>query len=439
MSRLFLLILTMVIPSMVSQAQKASLNMAKKHVAQFFTVQKSQKGECLQDLETRIVLAAKTNTCYVFNVDDGDGWAVTTANGSDARVLAFSSDGHLDADRLPGQLKALLAIYDGITGREGVEPTPTNSTRQEAIAPMLTSKWGEHAPYNSLCPLVVAEDGENMVHAVAGSAAVAVAQLMRYYKWPTVLKDIEHTSWHLADSPFPDYGKLPDFTPDWDVMADMYDSDDEDKSVEVARLMQYIGYGLRSYYKWQSTSVIWTDICNFLGKAGYDTRIEGINPFIDIDRPVSDDAIYEEVSAGRPVIILMHLIDEVQNHVAVVDGYTCIPEIGCGYYHVNGYTPSDNTYHVNWGWNGEGNGYYYLPTDITSNEEMSSYFYTMQMIAVDKPKDDRAKDANPTNIDDAQSISSTSASDWYDLQGRRLTAQPRRGLYIRDGRKYVAR
>lgn len=417
----------MVIPSMVSQAQKASLNMAKKHVAQFFTVQKSQKGECLPDMEKRISLAAKTNTCYVFNVGDNDGWAVTTANGGDSRVLAFSCEGRLNPDKQPDQLKALLTIYDGIAGRCNAGRPSTSSAQQKAIAPMLTTKWSEQAPYNSLCPLVAGEDGQTKVHAAAGSAAVAVAQLMRYYKWPAALNGIEHTSWHLADYSFPDYGKLPDIMPDWDVMADQYDSDEEELSGEVARLMQYVGYGLRSYYRWQSTSVIWTDICNFLDKYGYDTQTEGINPFLDIDRPVSDDAIYEEVSAGRPVIILMHLIDEVQNHVAVVDGYSYMPESSCGYYHVN------------WGWGGEGNGYYYLPTDITSNEEMSSYFYTMQMIAVHKVNNDKLKDTNPTNIDGAQSISSTNASDWYDLQGRRLNGQPRHGLYIRDGRKYVAR
>ena len=45
---------------------------------------------------------------------------------------------------------------------------------------------------------------------------------------------------------------------------------------------------------------------------------------------------------------------------------------------------------------------------------------------------------DPTAINEI--VSSTSSnSEWFDLQGRRLSGQPQRGLYIQNGRKHVVR
>ena len=44
------------------------------------------------------------------------------------------------------------------------------------------------------------------------------------------------------------------------------------------------------------------------------------------------------------------------------------------------------------------------------------------------------------NVADTEVITkNATVSSFFDLQGRRLTGQPRHGLYIREGRKYVAR
>jgi hypothetical protein len=47
------------------------------------------------------------------------------------------------------------------------------------------------------------------------------------------------------------------------------------------------------------------------------------------------------------------------------------------------------------------------------------------------------KDLNA--ISAIESVPQTSGGTLFDLQGRRLTAEPQRGLYIRDGRKYVVK
>ena len=49
----------------------------------------------------------------------------------------------------------------------------------QAVAPLITSRWRQTAPYNGLCPLVA---GSNL--SFTGCVATAMAQIMNYYKYP---------------------------------------------------------------------------------------------------------------------------------------------------------------------------------------------------------------------------------------------------------------
>ena len=49
-----------------------------------------------------------------------------------------------------------------------------NAVAQESIEPMVTASWKQSAPFNNQCP-----DGS-----AAGCGAIAVAQILNYYKMP---------------------------------------------------------------------------------------------------------------------------------------------------------------------------------------------------------------------------------------------------------------
>ena len=60
-------------------------------------------------------------------------------------------------------------------------PIPLKSGQD--ISPLITTRWDQGCFYNAFCPSDVTASG-TCLHALAGSGAVAMAQIMKYYKYP---------------------------------------------------------------------------------------------------------------------------------------------------------------------------------------------------------------------------------------------------------------
>jgi hypothetical protein len=70
---------------------------------------------------------------------------------------------------------------------KSVSKTSASSLPLEVITPLLKTKWGYGKPYNQSCPADSRSVSERLNgHCPAGCAAVAMAQLMKYWKWPLV-------------------------------------------------------------------------------------------------------------------------------------------------------------------------------------------------------------------------------------------------------------
>ena len=103
-------------------------------------------------------------------------------------------------------------------------------------------------------------------------------------------------------------------------------------------------------------------------------------------------------------------------HVFVVDGY------------------KDGYFHINWGWDGNNNGYYKLtlanPDDPDSAYLWEGYRYLQRAVIGLQP------DPAATRVTTVRRDSLTTDS-YYNLQGQRIANPTRPGLYIHHGRKVV--
>lgn len=108
-------------------------------------------------------------------------------------IVGYSDKGTLNPDNLPVNLKSFLAAYKATV--ESVEKGDTSAVKnvkaamkREAgsytpIAPLLGGiEWSQNAPFNNLCPKY---DGKH--NAITGCVATAMAQIMRYWKYPSSL------------------------------------------------------------------------------------------------------------------------------------------------------------------------------------------------------------------------------------------------------------
>ena len=223
------------------------------------------------------------------------------------------------------------------------------------VDPLLLTEWAQSGnPYNNLmkeCP-------DNLSgHAPAGCWAVAIGQLMVYYKYPTSL--MRRTSRGYEG-----------VRPDWDEITKEKDASKLGKQLhrdQVSKLLYEIG--LRIGMNWQCGNSGTSDeyAVDYLKTAGYlncvvsDYNYARIRMYLNNRKPVIMGG-YSVRKGG------FWKYSYSGGHTWVVDGYkammadyyTYVVDTSTGYYSEN-YVKTvlrDSYLHINWGWGGVNDGYF---------------------------------------------------------------------------------
>lgn len=277
-----------------------------------------------------------------------DGSIIISAD-SEAMPLIGYVDSGLDSGNVPPAMQAMLEVYADEIGqlRAGRTAAVTASSRAAelaAIEPLCPTIWNQSLPYNSFCPEV------NGVKAPTGCVATAIAQVLYTYRYPEKLAaDISYTkdgnTYSLTASECGNFG--------WSDMKQTYGATDD--ATAVARLMQACGYAASMKYGQQVSS------------ANMVTLMSGLIDYFDYDRTMRMESrdwytldrwqqiIWDELAQGYPVCYTGSA-PAGGAHAFVVDGYRS-----------NGY------FHLNWGWGGQGNGYFLLSALNPSSQGIGGY------------------------------------------------------------------
>lgn len=290
---------------------------------------------------------------------DGGGFAIISTDADRRAVLAYSPDGTFDhTGNNPGFNWWLNAI-----GKATLRQTtlPDSTRFAPAVAPLITTKWGQNAPFRYMCPFLAYEPDlgkygvylPDSTHNAVGCGPAAMAQYMNYYKFPrhgngsasvlvkydqanvTLNVDFEHATY------------------DWENMLDDYSgayTDDNGRAV-----------ALLCYHAAVAAQANWTR----LGGSTFDENI--VKAFVEhfnysdsarvIPRPLYDEPawmemIYGMLSAGHPVL---YSGKDINFEVGLLVGHNFI---------IDGYD-RDGLVHVNWGWHGQQDGYFDIATLTT--------------------------------------------------------------------------
>lgn len=198
----------------------------------------------------------------------------------------------------------------------------------EPVSPILGDiEWKQRYPFNALCP----------DSCLVGCVATATAQVMYHYRYPD--HGFGSYTWtYDTITHHVDYGSA---TYLWDKMFDKATGDEtEDQIFEVAQLCYHCGVGLEMQWGKDGSGTFEYFIPALLRQHyGYNDRIALV---ARLNRSYYQwlALLQEEIYAGRPVIFSAS-DPGAGGHAFVVDG---IDERGY--------------YHVNWGWDGNYNGYY---------------------------------------------------------------------------------
>ena len=279
-------------------------------------------------ISTRSV--AEDPAYHLFVSKEEQRFVIVSGESQMNEVVGYGKLSTGDANALPPQVHALLQQYTETVRqvRSGQQPAASlPKSLKRYVTPLVTAQWGQSYPYNSKTPVI---DGKPTY---TGCVATAAAQFLYFYKWPK-----QRPSLYINPQ-----GDEADASPTylWDAIKDTRQEMTNQRSVSaVGRLMKDVARAIRITFGTQaSPSNIEYTLDALQNNFGYTTRL------LHRDRMQADEfreAIMQELSDGYPVMVCGGI------HAFIYDGYDRRGFI-----------------HANFGWDGQGDGYYDINTITT--------------------------------------------------------------------------
>ena len=398
---------------------------AMRNLAQQVLSKKCANASLSPDRREIKLMAQETNYS-VWGYAEG-GYAIVSADDNLPPVLGYSQSAFTTEDMCPGVRWFLDALARIDTKKGAARTTKPDTDRFPAeCPPLLTTRWGQDAPFNYMCPQPDYSPWggylPDVAHCPVGCVATAAAQIMNFHKYP-LRGEGSHTLL-LEVGPTAKYEYTVDFseaTYDWDNMIDDYSEGYTDEQARaVAQLCYHVGVASEMGYSADfSSSDNYYAVMGMGQYFGYDiSRAK----FIDRDtvpEPAWMDSIYTELSERRPIFFEAVGIDyqtyEIYGHSFVLDGYD-----------------ADGMVHVNWGWDGRYDGFY----DVALLNPRDLNFQALQVMIVGI----RPKDAEQSSVSQPL-VAAPASTSVYGIDGI-LWGKPQKGrpgLYIRNGKKWLVR
>lgn len=271
---------------------------------------------------------------YIYNDAGGNGFVIVASNDAMGEVLAYSTSGAIDTARLNPEVRFLLQSYRDVYRQLKNNPQLTTQAPHvpkpaDAVPPLIKSRWGQSEPYNKL------------THYYTGCVATAMAQIMYYHQWPlrgqgsnsyTVNYEGQTRSADFSQSQYAWEQMRPTYT------YGSYTTQQEDA---VAKLMSDVGISVYMQYTPNSSSAQnFAAAQAFRSYFNYDAAIvtkenEGNAHFLEV--------IQDELRKGFPLYISGNQRSGASGHAWVADGFD-----------------REGLIHMNFGWDGQADGYYSL-------------------------------------------------------------------------------
>jgi len=307
-------------------------------------------------------LAKHLPRAFVF--ERGNHFLLLATDDSEPLVLGYG-EGSASAE-MPAPLRAVLQKAQ-TAAYSGTNSYPVSGAKWEPVAPLLTTLRHQDAPYNAACPFYTRDDGStSSERCKVGCVATAMEQILTYYKRVYTLCDTLH-GWQTDHYIIPDV--LPGATVDSRLIRDDYaDSLATDNELDaVARLSYYLGVACKMDWGLESSGAYSSRLAEPLQRVFALKYVHYLDSYQY--RPADYwNFLAHEIAARRPVYYAGSVM-ETGGHAFVLDGLD-----------------ENGLFHVNWGMEGDYNGYYRLDilfypqpeSDRTGNAAVGQGFFCNQ-------------------------------------------------------------
>lgn len=307
---------------------------------------------------------------YIFSRGVDKGFVVISGDDCLPKVLMYTEAGDYDEENMPQVLKDIIAHFANVVNRaqETGKNSPIHllaSTYDKNIAPLLTSWWGQGAPYNNLCPQ--RKDGGG--HALTGCVATAGSQIAYYWRNECYKKSQYDTpTYSYGDAPVTE--SFPAGTEyHWELMKD---NGGATAAGNKAMAMLNVILGTSSWLTYGSSTggYIWNMANALQGQVGLtfekcSIRTQGGGDYDtywkrNYTQLKWEQLMIEDLKRGYPILYAGYTSDWA-GHAFVMDGYRT----------------KDNMFHINLGW---GKSYDTYVTMIDGDDGVYGYGTDQSMI-----------------------------------------------------------
>ena len=297
---------------------------------------------------------------YVFNTVNNDGSVLVSADDVMTPILGYSTtNGMVGRTGMPANLRWWLGHYTeeyeavqtlGLTADHEtadewnalIDGTYTpKGNGAKTVSALIQTKWDQDEPYSNLCPQY-----NSSTHCATGCVATAMAQVMKYWEWPTT-----GTGSHTYTSETNHYSCSANFgstTYQWSNMlvggysgwTNLAASWSNDQKTAVATLMYHCGVSVDMDYGDESgaySESVPSALTTYFGYAP-GARVVYKDNYSNNDWIA---LLKAELDATRPMLYGGQ--SSAGGHSFICDGYD-----------------ANNKFHFNFGWSGSGDNFYAL-------------------------------------------------------------------------------
>ncbi len=293
---------------------------------------------------------------YVYS-SNNNSFLIVSGDDATRPVLGFSFNSEFDPNFIPPNVEYWLNYYKEqirYVRENNIQTTATTAkewakvlsggydfvtSTPEAVSPLTKTKWNQAPLYNDFCPY----DDSRQARTVAGCVAIAMAQVMRYWAYPTLGRS-SHSYNHYK------LGTISASFDEMEINWKLFPNQAYTKNEELAYTIFLIGVSVEMRYGVDASGAF------VISKSSPKTHCSEYamktywkydpNLIVGIRKSDTTDAewtniIKRELILGRPLIYTGS--GEEGGHAWVCDGFR-----------------EDNYFSMNWGWGGAYNGYYSL-------------------------------------------------------------------------------
>ena len=352
---------------------------------------------------------------YVYNANGDNGFIIISADDAVTPILGYAFEGKYDSINQPPafiewmkNLKKQIELIkvnkpDTITkvksqwNKLSSMKTAQANAATTQIPPLLTSTWNQGCYYNNFCPQDVKG---NCSRVWAGCVAVAMGQIMNYWKYPSTCNNISgYTDQFNYDDKGilisnSSYGNISGISPtpyNWSNMANNLTNTSSDLQINaVSQLLFHCGVSVQMNYSTTGSGAYSSDAAKALvNYFNYPNSVKFIMRN-DYSTSVWKGFLTNELDHSRP---MYYSGDGIGAHAFVCDGYQ-----------------NSDYFHFNWGWGGSYNGYFYIDNLNPSSSNFN--YHQTAIIGISSLKISKLNVEIGFEKDSSDSISIISTTPW---------------------------